>query len=102
MSYGSGELGGHCLIHQMRARWVSENYRPMFWSDEIQTWLVFDPQLVSAIFASDAIRVGLSVDDVAAIESRLALDLGPLRCATAAMPVAHEGANHASLRRAMA
>jgi hypothetical protein len=98
----SGGKSEHCLLHRTRERWTGETYQPMVWSDEIDAWLVFDPGLVAAIFASDAIRVSLSADDIAAIETRLDLNLGPLRRATAAMPVAYEGETHAALRRAMA
>ena len=102
VKFDPSETTDHCLLHKPRARWQQKTYHSILWSDELQTWLVFNPELVKTILLSDDFQVGLSVQAVAEMEDRFRLDLSSLRHATAAMPVAHEGPAHAVIRRDMA
>jgi len=98
----SADVGGDRRLHTLRERWSHKDYRSIFWSEELQTWMVFEPKLVCSILTSKDCRVGLSVATINLMETRFNLDLCSVRRATAAMPVAHEGETHANIRRAMA
>ena len=64
--------------------------------------MVFDVNVINQILRSEDFRVSWSKDDVVALEERLRIELPGISSVADFMPVAHEGAAHASLRKAMA
>ncbi len=93
----------HSLLHQQQDR--ADIYRalePISWSEELACWLVFDGELIQSILKSDDFRVAWSRDEIVALSERLGVDLGAIAHMGRFLPVAHEGAAHARLRKDMA
>jgi len=91
------------MLHRAQDRRdIYRSSAPVFWSDELACWMVFDADVINQILRNEDFQVSWSKDDVVALEERLRIELRGISRVANFMPVAHEGVVHASLRKAMA
>ena len=69
----------------------------LWWSDQLQRWMVSDPTLIAAVLRSSSFA-GHSYD-VSAVMDRFGIDLLHLEQLSAQFPLAFEGERHRALRK---
>jgi cytochrome P450 len=69
----------------------------LWWSDQLQRWMVSDPTLIAAVLRSSSFA-GHSYD-VSAVMDRFGIDLRHLKQLSAQFPLAFEGERHRALRK---
>lgn len=93
----------HLLLHRSEGRYAYyKQFVELVWSDQLRSWLAFDPGLIQEIQKNQSFRVVDHSGEAERIRKKLGIDLGHIEAALNAMPLGVEGEVHAARRKHLA